>query len=347
MPTQLEKLVMNIQEIANHSPLQIECLVEYNGKVKLVIHQSIKDTLFIIDYHFHFKKIMTEIDITFPMSTQIDKNSTKILIYILLAIFEIGQHEAIICNTKNTDNQLSFFQPTLLTNWQKFWGILGYTILTKKGETTSQKEKYSLEISTIWRQERTLEGELFYYFYREVTPYTFTSIYIHQVHFHDQVISIEYIVNELSNTLSFSVHNNRLIIEDTREQKYLASCSSIHDFKLWLQNYFLEQSTHISNSPADQDTHFVKILLQRSIGELPHDKLEFFAYSCLQYLQSQFPNEDVEQYIANHLEQLEIYPLNTKIVGITYHDKVLCICKTSNLTWMSQNKLLFTIVENT
>lgn len=347
MPTQLEKLVMKIQDISNHSPLQIECLVEYNGKVKLVIHQANKDTLFIIDYHFHVKKIMVEIDISFPMTTQIDENSTKILIHILLTIFDIGQHEAIICNTKSIDNQLSFFQPHLLTNWNKFWGILGYTILTKKGEQDYQKENHPLEISTIWKQERTLEGELFYYFYGEITPYTFTSIYIHQVHFHDQVISIEYIVNEISNILSFSVHNNKLIIEDTREQKYLSSCYSIHDFKLWLQNYFLEQSMHMSNSPAHQDTHFVKILLQRSLGELPHDKLEFFAHSCLQYLQSQFPNEDIEEYIADNLEQLEIYPLHNKIVGITYHDKVLCICKTSNLTWMSQNKLLFTIVENT
>lgn len=351
--TQLEKHIMRIQEIANHSQFKFDPLVEYNGKVKLVFQQQNGQLHFIINYQFYEKKIISDIDFYFTneKNTYINIQLMIILIQIILKIFEDGEHQAINCNMKLTTVQ-SYESCTLLQQkeidiWNKLWDKLGYESYNKIMEFQSiQQEVYSSNCLTLWKKDRNLSGDLFYFFYLETTIHSFHPVSIHQVQFQDNSIEIHYFVNEIERNLNIEVDKNFISVREPKIESELTKLFSIMEFKLWLQQYLNHQSINITSSQKTSETKNIKILLQRCIGEVPHEKLEFFAQNCLTYLQNKFPSENIEQYIQDNLETIEIFHLNERIVAVTIYHYLLCISKSTNLSWMSQMNLEFNLIEN-
>lgn len=349
MITQLERFIMQIQEIT--SSYRISPLVEYNGKVKLAFFQKNGRIHFILNYQFDYQKVIADVDFYFDeIENKLIDNDTKIvLVKILLVFFEHGEHQAISCNLKLTSSNSHLDSNSLFSNeeftlWNKMWSRVGYYTSIKITEfQSSNNDTYSSKNSIIWKQNRNLEGDLFFYFYQEINSYSFEPAFIQQMNFRSNSIEIGFVNGVSSGDLLFFVENNNIYIKDSRTQKEIFYCTNLVVLKLWLQHYFKEHAIHSSHSTINQQIKHTKILIQRCIGEVPNNKLEFFAQNCLDYLQTKFPDENIEQCIEDNIESMEIYHLNERIVAVTYNNYLLCISKTSNLTWMSQKNLDFII----
>lgn len=352
MVTKLERFIMHIQGIT--SPFKISPLVEYNGKLKLAFHQKNGHLQFILNYHFNDQKIIADVDFYFYdlKNRCIDDEMKKTLVKILLVFFEDGNHQAINCNLKLTSlneytNEISLFSFDDLVIWENIWNRVGYETATKVTEfQTNNNLVYASKSSVIWRTNRSLEGELFYFFFQQTTAYSFEHVYIIQLSFQENSIELKFQIGEYIGELIFYVVNNKIISKDIINQKELYSCRDIIEFNSWLQQYFSNQSLEITNNMIARSIIYTKKLLQRCIGEIPNDKLQFFANLCYEYLSLNFPDDDIEKYIEENLETIEIYQINDSIVAFTYKKYLLCISKTSNLIWSSQNNLEFNLIEN-
>lgn len=355
MITQLERLIMNIQDIINISPYKVSPLVEYNGRMKLAFYQSDGQLHFILNYHYQFGKIMADIDIYFNdiNNTELDLEMKKVLIQILLELFESGNHQAISCNVKitqavSTSETISLFQREEMISWQSVWEKIGYDVTTKITDfQTSNTKTYSSNVSILWKKQKSLGGELFYYFYHETSPKSFQSIHFNQIIFQDSSIEIAYDFSGGNGNLVLLIEQNNIIIKDARTQQEIYICDNIHTFNYILRKYFDEQISVISMNTEITELIYIKQLIQRCIGEIPFDKLEYFAHQCFQLLQEKFPSFNPEEYIKEHLDSFEIYPITERIVAISFCHYLLCVAKTSNLSWMSQKNIEFTVVENT
>lgn len=346
MITQLEKFVMRIHEITNHSSYKIQPLVEYNGKVKLAFYQKDDQLLFVLNYQFEYNKIIADVDFFFYdlNNTYIEEEMKVILIKILYILFEEGNHQGLSCNPKLISTDTSDYTISLYSNndfpiWKKMWDKIGFEAITKitKFQTTSGEE-YSSVVSVIWKKNRDLDGDLFYFF-----EGIFNTMDINQLIFQNNSIEIQFRMNTNKNELIISADKQYIFVKDVRTQKDILKCRSLIEFEDWLHHYFFEKKN--LNLDISQDIEYIKKMIYRCVGELPHDKLEFFAHNCLNYLKLKYPHESANTYIKDNLEAMEIFHLSNRIVAISYHNLLLCISKTSNLTWMSQKELEFFFIK--
>lgn len=352
MITPLERFVMHIQEIT--SPYTVTPLVEYNGRLKLAFHQKNGNLLFIINYHFEFRRIIANVDFYFNdlENTYIDEEMQKFLIKILLVFFEDGDHQGISCNMKLSSGHepthpISLFSDEEYIIWNNTWDRVGYETSTKLTEfQTIDNLIYSSKISVIWKKDRNLEGDLYYYFFQEITVHSFESIFISQLNFQEELIEVDFIINDDNIRLIFYIENQHIIIKNPIVQKKIFSCINTIELHRWLIQYFQNKLLQSSNETVIQNTNNIQAMLQRCIGEVPNDKLEYFANNCFNYLDTKFPNENADLFIQENLETMEIFHLNERNIAITYKNYLLCISKSSNLSWMSQKEIEFHLIEN-